>query len=407
MTVKIEAPTMGESISEATVAKWLKAEGEFVEQDELIAELETDKVNLEVNAPQAGKLMKIMTGEGDTVSPGDSMGEIDESATGGAAPAAAEAAPAETASAPKAAAPATEAVSLPDDLSPAVRRLVEENSLNASDIPGTGKGGRITKEDVLIFMKTGVKKSAPAASTPAPTAKQNTAEREERVKMTKLRQTIAGRLKTSQNTAAMLTTYNEVDLSKVMELRKSYQDQFVKKNDIKLGFMSFFTKATIDALKAWPALNAEIDGDEIVYKNYYNMGIAVSTERGLVVPVIRDADQMSFADIEKSIANFGAKARDGKLMPDDMAGGTFTITNGGVFGSMMSMPILNYPQVGILGMHSIQERPVVVNGQIEIRPMMYLAMTYDHRIVDGREAVSFVKHIKEVLEDPSRLLIGV
>ncbi len=407
MTVKIEAPTMGESISEATVAKWLKAEGEFVEQDELIAELETDKVNLEVNAPQAGKLMKIMTGEGDTVSPGDSMGEIDESATGGAAPAAAEAAPAETAAAPKAAAPATEAVSLPDDLSPAVRRLVEENSLNASDIPGTGKGGRITKEDVLIFMKTGVKKSAPASSTPAPAAKQNTAEREERVKMTKLRQTIAGRLKTSQNTAAMLTTYNEVDLSKVMELRKSYQDQFVKKNDIKLGFMSFFTKATIDALKAWPALNAEIDGDEIVYKNYYNMGIAVSTERGLVVPVIRDADQMSFAEIEKSIANFGAKARDGKLMPDDMAGGTFTITNGGVFGSMMSMPILNYPQVGILGMHSIQERPVVVNGQIEIRPMMYLAMTYDHRIVDGREAVSFVKHIKEVLEDPSRLLIGV
>ncbi len=407
MTVKIEAPTMGESISEATVAKWLKAEGEFVEQDELIAELETDKVNLEVNAPQAGKLMKIMTGEGDTVSPGDSMGEIDESQAGGTAPADEEAAPDETAAAPKAAAPATEAVSLPDDLSPAVRRLVEENSLNASDIPGTGKGGRITKEDVLIFMKTGAKKSAPAASTPAPTAKQNTAEREERVKMTKLRQTIAGRLKTSQNTAAMLTTYNEVDLSKVMELRKSYQDQFVKKNDIKLGFMSFFTKATIDALKAWPALNAEIDGDEIVYKNYYNMGIAVSTERGLVVPVIRDADQMSFAEIEKSIANFGAKARDGKLMPDDMAGGTFTITNGGVFGSMMSMPILNYPQVGILGMHSIQERPVAINGQIEIRPMMYLAMTYDHRIVDGREAVSFVKHIKEVLEDPSRLLIGV
>ncbi|MDE0723199.1 MAG: 2-oxoglutarate dehydrogenase complex dihydrolipoyllysine-residue succinyltransferase [Alphaproteobacteria bacterium] len=402
MTVKIEAPTMGESISEATVAKWLKAEGEFVQQDELIAELETDKVNLEVNAPQAGKLMKIMTGEGDTVSPGDSMGEIDESAEGGATPAAAEEAPAE---APKTAAPATAAVSLPDDLSPAVRRMVEENSLNAADIAGTGKGGRLTKEDVQKFMKGGAVKAP--ASTPAPVAKQNTAEREERVKMSKLRQVIAGRLKTSQNTAAMLTTYNEVDLTKVMELRKSYQDQFVKKNDIKLGFMSFFTKAAIDALKAWPALNAEIDGDEIVYKNYYNMGIAVSTERGLVVPVIRDADQMSFAEIEKSIAGFGAKARDGKLMPDDMAGGTFTITNGGVFGSMMSMPILNYPQVGILGMHSIQQRPVAVDGKVEIRPMMYLAMTYDHRIVDGREAVSFVKHIKEVLEDPGRLLIGV
>ncbi len=401
MTVKIEAPTMGESISEATVAKWLKAEGEFVQQDELIAELETDKVNLEVNAPQAGKLMKIMTGEGDTVSPGDSMGEIDESAEGGAAPAATEEAPSE---APKTAAPATAAVSLPDDLSPAVRRMVEENSLNAADIAGTGKGGRITKEDVQKFMKGGAVK-APAAAAPA--AKQNTAEREERVKMSKLRQVIAGRLKTSQNTAAMLTTYNEVDLTKVMELRKSYQDQFVKKNDIKLGFMSFFTKAAIDALKAWPALNAEIDGDEIVYKNYYNMGIAVSTERGLVVPVIRDADQMSFAEIEKSIAGFGAKARDGKLMPDDMAGGTFTITNGGVFGSMMSMPILNYPQVGILGMHSIQQRPVAVDGKVEIRPMMYLAMTYDHRIVDGREAVSFVKHIKDVLEDPGRLLIGV
>jgi 2-oxoglutarate dehydrogenase E2 component (dihydrolipoamide succinyltransferase) len=402
MTVKIEAPTMGESISEATVAKWLKAEGEFVQQDELIAELETDKVNLEVNAPQAGKLMKIMTGEGDTVSPGDSMGEIDESAEGGATPAATEEAPAE---APKTAAPATAAVSLPDDLSPAVRRMVEENSLNAADIAGTGKGGRITKEDVQKFMKGGAVKDP--ASTPAPVAKQNTAEREERVKMSKLRQVIAGRLKTSQNTAAMLTTYNEVDLTKVMELRKSYQDQFVKKNDIKLGFMSFFTKAAIDALKAWPALNAEIDGDEIVYKNYYNMGIAVSTERGLVVPVIRDADQMSFAEIEKSIAGFGAKARDGKLMPDDMAGGTFTITNGGVFGSMMSMPILNYPQVGILGMHSIQQRPVAVDGKVEIRPMMYLAMTYDHRIVDGREAVSFVKHIKDVLEDPGRLLIGV
>jgi 2-oxoglutarate dehydrogenase E2 component (dihydrolipoamide succinyltransferase) len=283
--------------------------------------------------------------------------------------------------------------------------MVEENSLNAADIAGTGKGGRITKEDVQKFMKGGAVKDP--ASTPAPVAKQNTAEREERVKMSKLRQVIAGRLKTSQNTAAMLTTYNEVDLTKVMELRKSYQDQFVKKNDIKLGFMSFFTKAAIDALKAWPALNAEIDGDEIVYKNYYNMGIAVSTERGLVVPVIRDADQMSFAEIEKSIAGFGAKARDGKLMPDDMAGGTFTITNGGVFGSMMSMPILNYPQVGILGMHSIQQRPVAVDGKVEIRPMMYLAMTYDHRIVDGREAVSFVKHIKDVLEDPGRLLIGV
>lgn len=431
MTVNIQAPNMGESISEATVASWAKKEGDMVKEDELIAELETDKINLEVIAPASGKLSKVMVGEGDTVTVGQVMGEIDESASAG-----------ESASAPQTEEkveqksgeePVSQSTSQPAPtsvgeydlpLSPAVQRLVSEHSLDPSVISGTGKDGRLTKGDVLAYLENPQPKEAPkniveekpqpisetSAETPAvktPSPAPQGEWPEERVKMSRLRQTIAGRLKTAQNNAAMLTTYNEVDLGAVMKLRKEHKESFEKKHGVKLGFMSFFTKAVVAALKDWPALNAEIDGDELVYKKYYNIGMAVSTEKGLVVPVIKNADQLGFADIEKSLGEFAQKGRDGKLMPDDMTGGTFSITNGGVFGSMMSMPILNYPQVGILGMHAIQERPVVRNGEIVIRPMMYLALTYDHRIVDGREAVSCLKQIKEALEDPGRLLLDL
>lgn len=417
MAVNVETPTLGESITEATVATWVKQEGDTVEQDELIAELETDKINLEVNAPAAGVLGKIMKQEGDIVNVGDVLAEITE---GGAAPVAT---PAPAEEAPKAeeapAAPAVSAPSAPYEgpLSPAVKKMIEENAIDPNLIQGSGKDGRITKGDVLAYLDnpTSVMPSAKtveaapaAASAPVATsAKQDVTEREERVKMSRLRQTIAGRLKTAQNTAAMLTTYNEVDMTAVMELRKQFKDQFEKEHGTKLGFMSFFTKAVIEGLKAFPALNAEIDGDEIVYKNYFNIGVAVSTDKGLVVPVLKDADQMSFAEIEQGIKDFAIKGRDGKLKPDDMSGGTYTITNGGTFGSLMSMPILNYPQVGILGMHNIVQRPMVVDGEIKIRPMMYLAMTYDHRIVDGREAVSFLVKIKESLENPARMLLNV
>jgi 2-oxoglutarate dehydrogenase E2 component (dihydrolipoamide succinyltransferase) len=434
MTISIEAPTMGESITEATIASWVKKEGDKVEEDELIAELETDKINLEVTAPKAGVLTKIFKAEGDTINVGEVMAELDESGsiiktttseavqdvekeevvtseivTPSTYPTTSEVATLENGDMP---------------LSPAVKKLIKENSIDVSLIEGSGKDGRLTKGDVLAYLDnpTSVMPSAkkveeiktvsvPVQETSKITSTQTLSpqrsDREERVKMSRLRQTIAGRLKTAQNSAAMLTTYNEVDLTAVMELRKLYKDKFEKEQGVKLGFMSFFAKAVIEGLKEWPALNAEIDGDEIVYKNYYNLSVAVSTEKGLVVPVLKDVDKMSFADIEQGIRNFAMKARDGKLKPDDMAGGTYTITNGGTFGSMMSMPILNYPQVGILGMHNIVQRPVVVNGEIVIRPMMYLAMTYDHRIVDGREAVSFVVKIKECLENPSRILLGV
>lgn len=430
MTINIEAPTMGESITEATIASWVKQEGDTVAEDELIAELETDKINLEVTAPKAGVLGKILKGEGETVTVGEVMAELNEGGEASSAPAEEKKAEEpqtekeESAPAPSSEPAATSSSSEGDmPLSPAVKKLVEENNIDPSLIEGSGKDGRLTKGDVLAYLDnpTSVMPSAksvpetkvetpaakPAASTPAPTATADKSDREERVKMSRLRQTIAGRLKTAQNNAAMLTTYNEVDLSAVMELRKLYKDQFEKDHGVKLGFMSFFTKAVIEGLKDWPALNAEIDGDEIVYKNYFNIGVAVSTDKGLVVPVLKEADKMSFADIESGIKNFAIKARDGKLTPDDMTGGTYTITNGGTFGSMMSMPILNYPQVGILGMHNIQQRPVVVDGQIVIRPMMYLAMTYDHRIVDGREAVSFLVKVKQCLENPSRMLLGV
>ena len=410
MSVQIIAPNMGESINEATVSQWLKKEGEAVEADELIAEIETEKVNLEVTAPTAGVLAKIMAGEGSTVHPDDVMGEITE---GAAAPKAAAETPAEKSAAEPA--PAKNIAPQGEThkaLSPAVQKLVTENNLNPGDIQGTGKDGRLTKGDVLAFLESGSsaqKDVAPQQPSAQPVAPAETGARERREPMSRLRKTIAIRLKTAQNTAAMLTTYNEVDLLAVNKLRRTHQEKFVEKYGVKLGYMSLFTKAAVSALKAFPALNAEIDteAEEIIYKDYHDIGIAVGSSRGLVVPVVRDADGMNFADIELKIKDFGKRAQEGKLMPDELAGASFTITNGGVFGSMMSMPILNYPQVGILGMHAIKERPVVVNGEIVIRPMMYLALTYDHRIVDGKEAVSFLVHIKESLETPEKMLLDL
>ena len=399
MATEIKVPTLGESVSEATVATWLKNVGDAVTADEPILELETDKVTLEVPAPATGVIASVAVSEGDSVEPDAILGLIDESATATAAPAS----PPATTTAP-AVASATD--SNASHQSPAVAKLVAENSVDASSLmPGSGKGGRVTKGDVLSALS-----ETPAAT---PSASLNTAiapraenPREERVKMSRLRQTIASRLKEAQNTAAMLTTFNEVDMSGIMAMRKKYQNDFVKRNDVKLGFMSFFVKAAIASLKELPAVNAEIDGQDIVYKNYYNIGVAVGTENGLVVPVLKDADTMSMADIEKNIAAFGKKARDGKLSMADMSGGTFTISNGGIYGSMLSTPILNRPQSAILGMHNIIERPVAENGKVVIKPMMYLALSYDHRIIDGREAVTALVRIKEALEDPSWLLLG-
>lgn len=416
---EIVVPTLGESVSEATVAQWLKKEGEAVKADEPIVELETDKVTLEVNAPADGVIAKITVGEGESVEVGAILGEMGEGdAANDTAPAKEEAKEepkaAEAAPAPKVEEqPAKEATDEPK-LSPAVRKMIADNNLDASQIPANEEG-RITKEDVQNYMDSkGGSSAAPAqksAPTPAPAPQQaaparEPSEREERVKMTKLRQVIAKRLKEAQNTAAMLTTFNEVDMTAVMDIRKEYKDAFEKKHGTKLGFMSFFVKAAIQALQEFPAVNAQIEGDEIVYKNYYDIGVAVSTPQGLVVPVLRDADQMSMAGIEAKIMDLGVRARDGKLSMDEMMGGTFTITNGGTFGSMMSTPILNTPQSGILGMHNIVQRPMVMpDGSIEARPMMYLALSYDHRIVDGREAVSTLVRIKQALEDPQRMLL--
>ncbi|MGH1457038.1 MAG: 2-oxoglutarate dehydrogenase complex dihydrolipoyllysine-residue succinyltransferase [Alphaproteobacteria bacterium] len=399
---QIVVPTLGESVAEATVAQWLKKEGEAVKADEPIVELETDKVTLEVNAPADGVIMKIAVGEGDTVEVGAILGEMEVGAVANdSAPAAKKeepkAAPAAAVETKKAAAPSADAKT-----SPAVRKMIGDNNLDASKIPASGKDGRITKEDVEKFLASGAGKSS------TPTSAVDAGPREERVKMSKLRQVIARRLKEAQNTAAMLTTFNEVDMGPVMALRSEYKDIFEKKHGIKLGFMSIFIKAAVQALKEFPAINAEIQGDELVYKNYYNIGVAVSTPQGLVVPVIRDCDKKSMAEIESTIVDFGKRARDGKLSMDEMSGGTYTITNGGVFGSLMSTPILNTPQSGILGMHTIQKRPMVMkDGSIEARPMMYLAQSYDHRIVDGREAVSSLVRIKQALEDPQRLLLDV
>ena len=402
MASEIRVPTLGESVSEATIGKWFKKPGDVVKADEPVLELETDKVSLEVNAPAAGTLAEIVAKEGDTVGVGALLGTI---TAGGAsaAPAAPASAPAKAA---PVAAPAPSAASAVDH-GPAVSRLAAESGVNPSSVAASGKDGRVTKGDMLAAIATG---AAPAAATPinlrAPSVADD-ASREERVRMTKLRQTIARRLKDAQNTAAMLTTFNEVDMTEVMALRNRYKDTFEKKHGVKLGFMSFFVKACTQALKELPAVNAEIDGTDLVYKNYYHVGIAVGTDKGLVVPVVREADQMGLATIEKTIADFGKRARDGSLKIEEMQGGTFTITNGGIYGSLMSTPILNAPQSGILGMHKIQERPMVVGGKIEIRPMMYLALSYDHRIVDGKEAVTFLVRVKEALEDLARLVLDL
>nr|WP_298106003.1 2-oxoglutarate dehydrogenase complex dihydrolipoyllysine-residue succinyltransferase [uncultured Shinella sp.] len=409
MATEIRVPTLGESVSEATVGTWFKKVGDVIKADEPLCELETDKVTIEVPAPASGVLSEIVANAGDTVAPGGLLGQISEGASAGAAaPAAAEKA---VAAAPAAEAKPAAAAAMP--AAPAAAKLLAENNLSADQVDGSGKRGQVLKGDVIAAVAKGMTASTPAqAAEPVKVvARAASSEadvpREERVKMTRLRQTIAKRLKDAQNTAAMLTTYNEVDMSAVMDLRNRYKDLFEKKHGVKLGFMGFFTKAVTHALKEIPAVNAEIDGTDIIYKNYCHIGVAVGTDKGLVVPVVRDADQMSIAGIEKDIGRLGKLARDGALSMADMQGGTFTISNGGVYGSLMSSPILNAPQSGILGMHKIQERPVVVGGQIVIRPMMYLALSYDHRMVDGKEAVTFLVRVKDSLEDPERLVLDL
>ncbi|MBV9758319.1 MAG: 2-oxoglutarate dehydrogenase complex dihydrolipoyllysine-residue succinyltransferase [Alphaproteobacteria bacterium] len=428
MAVEIKVPNLGESVTTATVARWLKQPGEAVSADEPLVELETDKVTVEVNAPAAGVLGAVQAAQGSEVAPGAVLGTID--GAGGAAAAAAKPAAAQAPAAqpqagvnppPRPSGPVSRPATPPADIAaqtapaaahapmPAAAKIMQERGVSAGQIAApSGKDGRITKGDVLAFI------SRPHAPTTAPTPDavarppREAEPREERVKMTRLRRTIAARLKEAQNTAAMLTTFNEVDMSAVTALRHEYREAFEKKHGgVRLGFMSFFVKACIAALAEFPAVNAEIDGEDIVYKHFVHMGIAVGGANGLVVPVIRDADRMSFAEIEKAIADFGKRARDGALKLEELTGGTFSITNGGVYGSLMSTPILNPPQSGILGMHKIQERPVAIGGRIEIRPMMYLALSYDHRIVDGREAVSFLVRVKEGVEDPRRLLLDL
>jgi 2-oxoglutarate dehydrogenase E2 component (dihydrolipoamide succinyltransferase) len=414
---EIRVPTLGESVTEATIGKWFKKAGDVVAVDEPLVELETDKVTIEVPAPAAGVLTDVAVKDGDTVAVGALLGAIKEGA--GAATAkspakSAEAAP-QAAPPPKPApaatpAPAKAAGDMP--LAPSVRRIAAETGVDPSAVPGTGKDGRVTKGDMLAAIERAAAQPTPVA-TPAASVQMRApsppddAAREERVRMTRLRQTIARRLKDAQNTAAMLTTFNEVDMTHVMALRSQYRELFEKKHGVKLGFMGFFVRACVQALKEIPAVNAEIDGTDIVYKNYYHIGIAVGTERGLVVPVVRDCDQKSIAEIEKAIADFGHRARDGSLKIEELQGGTFSITNGGIYGSLMSTPILNAPQSGILGMHKIQERPMVIAGKIEARPMMYLALSYDHRVVDGREAVTFLVRVKESLEEPARLVLDL
>lgn len=405
MANEIRVPTLGESVTEATIGKWFKKVGDAVAMDEPLVELETDKVTVEVPSPVAGKLTEIVAKEGDNVEVGALLGSIEAGATGNVAPQP-KPAPAPSAPAPQPAANAPAAASGSMQPAPSAAKLMAENNLSAGQVDGSGKRGQVLKGDVLDALAKGISAAAPAAA-PRVASQPQDAAREERVRMTKLRQTIARRLKDAQNTMAMLTTFNEVDMSAIMDLRKRYKEMFEKKHGVKLGFMGFFTKAVCHALKEVPAVNAEIDGTDIIYKNYVNAGIAVGTAKGLVVPVVRDADQLSIAGIEKEIGRLGRLARDGKLAVADMQGGTFTITNGGVYGSLMSTPILNAPQSGILGMHAIKERAVVVNGEVVARPMMYLALSYDHRIVDGQEAVTFLVRVKECLEDPERLVIDL
>ena len=409
MSVEIRVPTLGELVTEATVARWLKKPGDAVAVDEPLVELETDKVSLEVPSPAAGVLGEILVAEGTDVSVGTVVGSVEEGGSA-AAPAAKAEKPASSAPVAKAEGPssapvppAKPAADPAAQSGPAARKIAEEKGVDLAAVPPTGPKGNVTKGDVLAASPPAAKPSAPVVqlpTTPRP------AGREERVRMTRLSKRIAERLKEAQNTAAMLTTFNEVDMTAILELRAAYQDSFTKKHGVKLGFMGFFVKASIEALKAFPAVNGEIDGDDIVYKHYYDIGVAVSTEQGLVVPVVRDADLMSLAGIEKKIGDLGKRARDGKLAMDEMTGGSFTITNGGVFGSMLSTPILNPPQVGILGMHATKQRAMVMpDGTIKARPMMYLALSYDHRIVDGREAVSFLVRVKECIENPERILL--
>ncbi|HEX4097204.1 MAG TPA: 2-oxoglutarate dehydrogenase complex dihydrolipoyllysine-residue succinyltransferase [Caulobacteraceae bacterium] len=413
----ILTPTLGESVTEATVARWAKKPGDKVKKDEVLVELETDKVSLEVSATADGVLQDVAAPEGATVTPGQVLGHVGDGSGAAAAPAkpapapeakpepkpepkAAAAAPAPPPPAPEPARPAAAA------LSPSAQRIVSEAGLDPAQLQGTGRDGRVTKGDALAELET--RAAQPAPAVPAPAIEPRPADaREERVRMTRLRQTIARRLKEAQNTAAMLTTFNEVDMSAVMKLRSAYKDAFEKRHGVKLGFMGFFVKACIAALKEIAAVNAAIDGTDLVYKNHYDIGVAVGTEKGLVVPVVRDADQLSIAGVEKAIGDLGKKARDGTLALEDLQGGTFTISNGGVYGSLMSTPILNAPQSGILGMHKIQDRPVVVDGQIVVRPMMYLALSYDHRVVDGQGAVTFLVRVKEHIEEPQRLLLDL
>ena len=424
MATDIRVPALGESVTEATIGQWFKKVGEAVAADEPVVELETDKVTIEVPAPSAGVLQAIAANPGDTVNVGALIGAIGDAA--GAAASAAE--PPKPAAKPEPAPPAPGSAAVPPP-APAAQKLMAENNIGAADVSGSGRHGQVLKEDVLAAMSRPAPAAAPAqnaasgsaaapprpapapAPAPAPVPRAPVAAadevREERVKMTRLRATIARRLKDAQNTAAMLTTFNEVDMKPVMDLRAQYKDLFEKKHGVKLGFMGFFSRAVVHALKEIPNVNAEIDGDEIVYKNYAHIGIAVGTDRGLVVPVVRDADRLSIAGIEKEIGRLGKLARDGALSMADMQGGTFTITNGGVYGSLMSTPILNAPQSGILGMHKIQDRPVAVGGQVVVRPMMYLALSYDHRIVDGKEAVTFLVRVKESLEAPERLVLDL
>ncbi len=414
MATQIEVPTLGESLTEATVAKWLKAVGDTVAMDDPLVEIETDKVTLEVNAPADGTLTEIVAQEGAEVEVGARLGSIAEGAA--AAVPKAEARPAAKPE-PTPPEPAT------PPLSPAVRKLIDDNRLDAAAIPASGKGGRLIKGDVLAYLEARAEKPPPPAPdpapAPAPAATPRPAEakaelpprpedpREELVRMSRLRRRVAERLKEAQNAAAMLTTFNEIDMSALMALRAEYRDAFEKKYGVRMGFMSAFVKAAVIALKELPAVNAEIYGDQIVYKNYYDVGIAVGSSQGLVVPVLRDADKLSFAEIEKNIGDFARRARDGKITIQDLTGGTFTITNGGVFGSLLSTPILNPPQSGILGMHKIQKRPVALDGEVVIRPIMYVALTYDHRIIDGREAVTFLVRIKDCIEDPQRIMLDI
>jgi 2-oxoglutarate dehydrogenase E2 component (dihydrolipoamide succinyltransferase) len=427
MMTEIKVPALGESVTEATIGQWFKKEGEAVKADEPVVELETDKVTVEVPAPAAGVLQKIAVQPGETVNVGAVLGAI---ADGAAASTAAAAEVPKPAAAPQPSQsprekPAAAAAAAAPPLSPAVRKIAEERRIDVSSLAGTGKDGRLTKGDLLDVADRASKVQAKAQPAPAPAPTLAPAPppaplrelraptppadqaREERVRMSRLRATIARRLKDAQNTAAMLTTFNEVDMTEVMALRTAFKDVFEKKHGVKLGFMGFFVKACVQALRDVPAVNAEIDGDDIVYRNYYNIGVAVGTDRGLVVPVVRDADRLTFAEVERTIADFGRKARDGQLKIEDMQGGTFTISNGGVYGSLMSTPILNAPQSGILGMHKIQERPVIVNGAIVARPMMYLALSYDHRLVDGKDAVTFLVRVKECIEDPQRMMLDL